>query len=224
MSARRKALLLGATGLVGGHCLNKLLADADYYGVVTLGRKRLPLEHEKLEQHLIDFKRLPDFASLIEAEDIFSCLGTTIRKARTKEAFREVDFTYQYEVARIAAQAGAEQLLLVSSMGADARSAIFYNRVKGELEDAVSKLPFGGIQIFRPSLLLGAREEIRPGERVSEYAMKTFSFLLAGPLEKYRPVEASTVASAMLRVAKEHPAGINVFPSDLISAMGGSDA
>jgi uncharacterized protein YbjT (DUF2867 family) len=105
-------------------------------------------------------------------------------------------------------------------MGADARSAIFYNRVKGELEDAVSKLPLSGIQIFRPSLLLGAREEVRTGERVSEYAMKTFSFLLVGPLEKYRPVEASVVASAMLRVAKEHPAGINVFQSDRICAMG----
>lgn len=221
MSARRKALLLGATGLVGGHCLEKLLADAAYGKVVTLGRKPLPLEHEKLEQHLIDFTRLQDFASLVEAEDVFSCLGTTIRKARTKEAFREVDFTYQYEVARIASEAGAEQLLLVSSMGADARSSIFYNRVKGELEDAVSGLPLSGIQIFRPSLLLGAREEIRPGERVSEYMMKTFSFMMVGPLEKYRPVHASAVASAMLKVAKEHPAGINVFQSDRISAMGG---
>jgi uncharacterized protein YbjT (DUF2867 family) len=220
MSARRKALLLGATGLVGGHCLDKLLAAAAYDRVVTLGRKLLPLEHEKLEQHLVDLTRLPDFASLIEAEDIFSCLGTTIRKARTKEAFREVDFKYQYEVARIASERGAEQLLLVASMGADARSAIFYNRVKGELEDAVSKLPLKGIQIFRPSLLRGAREEVRPGERVSEHMMKTFSFLMVGPLEKYRPVEASMVASAMLKIAKEHPAGINVFQSDSISAMG----
>lgn len=221
MSARRKALLLGATGLVGGHCLAKLLADAAYGKVVTLSRKPLPLEHEKLEQHLIDFTRLQDFASLIEAEDVFSCLGTTIKKARTKDAFREVDFTYQYEVARIASEAGAEQLLLVSSMGADARSSIFYNRVKGELEDAVSGLPLSAIQIFRPSLLLGAREEIRPGERVSEYMMKTFSFMMVGPIEKYRPVHASVVASAMLKVAKEHPAGINVFQSDRISAMGG---
>jgi uncharacterized protein YbjT (DUF2867 family) len=111
-------------------------------------------------------------------------------------------------------------LLLVSSMGANARSSIFYNRVKGELEDAVSKLPLRGVQIFRPSLLLGAREEFRRGERVSEYAMKTFSFLLLGPLEKYRPVRASAVAHAMLLIAKEHPAGINIFQSDRISAMG----
>lgn len=219
MSARRKALLLGATGLVGGHCLDKLLADAVYGKVVALGRRPLPLEHEKLEQHTIDFARLAEFAPLLQTQDVFSCLGTTIRKAGTREAFREVDYTYQYEAARLAAQAGAEQLLLVSSMGADARSSIFYNRVKGELEDAVSKLPLRGVQIFRPSLLLGAREEFRRGERVSEYAMKTFSFLMVGPLEKYRPVQASAVASAMLNIAKEHPAGINVFESDRISAM-----
>lgn len=219
MSARRKALLLGATGLVGGHCLDKLLADAVYGKVVALGRRPLPLEHEKLEQHTIDFARLAEFAPLLQTQDVFSCLGTTIRKAGTREAFREVDYTYQYEAARLAAQAGAEQLLLISSMGADARSFIFYNRVKGELEDAVSKLPLRGVQIFRPSLLLGAREEFRRGERVSEYAMKTFSFLMVGPLEKYRPVQASAVASAMLNIAKEHPAGINVFESDRISAM-----
>jgi uncharacterized protein YbjT (DUF2867 family) len=220
MSARRKALLLGATGLVGGHCLNKLLADAAYDKVVALGRRPLPLEHEKLEQHTIDFARLAEFAPLLQTQDIFSCLGTTIRKAGTREAFREVDYTYQYEAARLAAQAGAEQLLLVSSMGANARSSIFYNRVKGELEDAVSKLPLRSVQIFRPSLLLGAREEFRRGERVSEYAMKTFSFLLLGPLEKYRPVQASAVASAMLKIAKEHPAGVNIFQSDRISALG----
>jgi uncharacterized protein YbjT (DUF2867 family) len=212
--------LLGATGLIGGHCLDKLLNDAAYSKVLTLGRRPLPVEHPKLEQQVIDFTRLAEFASLIQAEDIFSCLGTTIKKAGTREAFRRVDYTYQYEVARIAAQGGAEQLLLVSSMGADARSSIFYNRVKGELEDAVSELPFGGVQIFRPSLLLGEREEFRRGERVSAYAMKKFSFLLAGPLDKYRPVQASNVAAAMLRVAKEHPSGVNVFESDRIRAMG----
>jgi uncharacterized protein YbjT (DUF2867 family) len=220
MSARRRALLLGASGLVGGHCLDKLLNDDAYGKVLTLGRRLLPLEHPKLEQHVVDFARLAEFASLVRGEDIFSCLGTTIKKAGTREAFRLVDYTYQYEAARIASQAGAEQLLLVSSLGADARSSIFYNRVKGELEDAVSGLPLSGIQIFRPSLLLGERAEFRRGERVSEYAMKTFSFLMVGPLEKYRPVQASAVAAAMLKVAGEHPAGVNVFESDRIRAMG----
>jgi uncharacterized protein YbjT (DUF2867 family) len=217
----RTALLLGATGLVGGHCLELLLNDTAYGRVITLGRRRLALDHQKLEQQLVDFTRLQDFASVIRAEDIFSCLGTTIKKAGTKDAFRRVDFDYQYEVARIAAQGGAEQLLLVSSLGAQARSNIFYNRVKGELEDAVSRLGFSGIQIFRPSLLLGERAEFRLKERVAELPMRYVSFLMVGPLRKYRPVHARTVAAAMLKVAKEHPTGTNVFESDAIRAIGG---
>jgi uncharacterized protein YbjT (DUF2867 family) len=217
----RTALLIGATGLVGGHCLELLLGDAAYRSVVTLGRRRLPLEHPKLTQHIVEFRRLRDNASLLQAEDIFSCLGTTIKKAGTKEAFREVDFTYQYEVARAAAESGARQLLLVSALGAHARSAVFYNRVKGELEAAVSHLPFDGVQIFRPSLLLGNRAEFRLGEALAELPMRYVSFLMVGPLGKFRPVQARTVAAAMLLVAKERPRGTNVFESDRIRALGG---
>lgn len=217
----RTALLIGATGLVGGHCLELLLGDAAYGSVVTLGRRRLPLEHPKLDQHTVAFSRVQEFASLVRAEDIFSCLGTTIKKAGTKEAFREVDFTYQYEVARLAVEGGAKQLLLVSALGANARSSVFYNRVKGELEAAVSKLPFDAVQIFRPSLLLGERAEFRLGERVAELPMRYVSFLLVGPLAKFRPVHARTVAAAMLKVAKERPVGTNIFESDRIRALGG---
>jgi uncharacterized protein YbjT (DUF2867 family) len=198
-----------------------LLRDADYSRVVTLGRRRLGVEHPKLDQEIVDFTCLQDFASVIQAQDIFSCMGTTIRKAGTKDAFRRVDFTYQYEVARIAALNGAEQLLLVSSLGAEARSRIFYNRVKGELEEAVSGLGFRGIQIFRPSLLLGERAEFRLAERVAELPMRYVSFLMVGPLRKYRPVHARTVAAAMCRVAKEQRASIHVFESDQIRAIGG---
>lgn len=213
--------MIGATGLVGGHCLELLLRDAAYGRVVTLGRKALPLEHPKLAQHVIDFARLRDDASLVRAQDIYSCLGTTIKKAGTREAFREVDFTYQYEVARAAAANGAEQLLLVSALGANARSAVFYNRVKGELEEAVSKLPLAGVQIFRPSLLLGERAEFRLGERVAELPMRYVSFLMVGPLAKFRPVHARTVAKAMLLIARQRPQGTNIFESDRIRALGG---
>jgi uncharacterized protein YbjT (DUF2867 family) len=218
----RTALLLGATGLVGGHCLDLLLNDAAYSKVLTLGRRLLAREHQKLEHHVIDFERLTEFASLISAQDVFCCLGTTIKKAGSKENFRRVDFTYQYEVARLASQQRAEQLLLISSLGADARSSIFYNRVKGELEDAVSKLAFDGVHIFRPSLLLGERAEFRLGERVAELPMRYVSFLMVGPLRKYRPVTARAVALAMLKIAKEHPAGVNIFESDRIRAMSGN--
>jgi uncharacterized protein YbjT (DUF2867 family) len=215
----RTALLLVATGLVGGHCLDLLLDDPAYSKVLTPGRRLVPREHEKLEQRVIDFERLPDYAPLIRATDVFCCLGTTIKEAGSKENFRRVDFTYQYEVARLASENGAEQLLLVSALGARARSSIFYNRVKGELEEAVSKLAFDGVNIFRPSLLLGERQEFRLGERVAELPMKYVSFLMVGPLAKYRPVHAHAVASAMIRIAKEHPTGVNVFESDRIRAI-----
>lgn len=217
----RTALLIGATGLVGGHCLELLLGDAAYGSVVTLGRRQLTVEHPKLTQHVIDFARLRDSASLVRAQDIYSCLGTTIKKAGTREAFREVDFTYQYEVARAGAENGAEQLLMVSALGANARSAVFYNRVKGELEEAVSKLSFAGVQIFRPSLLLGERAEFRLGERIAELPMRYVSFLMVGPLAKFRPVHARTVAASMLLIARQRPQGRNIFESDSIRALGG---
>ena len=216
----RSALLIGATGLVGGHCLDLLLEDATYQKVVALGRRMLPVEHRKLEQHIIDFDRLADYAHLIRAQDVFCCLGTTIKKAGSREAFRRVDFTYPHEVARIAAKNRAEQMLLVSALGADAKSRVFYNRVKGETEDAVGRLPFRGVQIFRPSLLLGERQEIRRGEQIAERVMKLFSFAFVGSLKKYLPVDARKVASAMIQVANQRPPGRNIFQSDSIAAMG----
>jgi len=215
----RTALLLGATGLVGGHCLELLLNDSAYGKVVALVRRPVSHEHAKLEQHVIDFDHLSDFASLMRADDLFSCLGTTIKKAGSKENFRRVDFTYQLDTARLASEQGAKQLLLISALGADPHSSIFYNRVKGELESAVSKLAFDAVNIFRPSLLLGERAEFRLGERVAELPMRYVSFLMVGPLAKYRPVHARFVAAAMLKIAKEQRTGVNVFESDQIRHM-----
>ena len=217
----RTALLLGATGLVGGHCLDLLLNDSAYGKVVVLGRRLVRTEHAKLEQHVVDFEHPSDFASLMLARDVFSCLGTTIKKAGSKENFRRVDFTYQLGTARLAAEQGARELLLVSALGADARSSIFYNRVKGELEEAVSKLAYEAVNIFRPSLLLGERAEFRLGESVAELPMRYVSFLMVGPLRKYRPVHARAVAAAMLEVSKEQRTGTNIFESDRIRQIAG---
>ncbi len=215
----RDALVLGATGLVGGHCLDLLLGDDSYSKVITLGRRVVPRREAKLEQHVIAFERAPEFAHLVRAKDVFCCLGTTLKKAGSKEKFYETDFTYPYELASIAARNGTEQLLLVSSLGADAGSSVFYSRVKGELEEAVTKLPFKGVQIFRPSLLLGKREEFRLGERIAERLSAPLSFLLAGPFGKYRPISARAVAQAMINIAKKDPPGVNIFESDRIRTL-----
>lgn len=223
MSDARTALILGATGLVGGHCLKLLLEDAAYGKVIAPGRRKMPMEHAKLEQHVIDFDRLDEAADLFKATDVFCCLGTTIKKAGSQAAFYKIDFTYVYESAKLAQENGAQQFLLVSALGADTGSRIFYNRVKGEVEAAVSSLPFRGVQIFRPSLLLGQRDEFRRGEQIAERAAKIFSFIFVGPLKKYRPIHARYVARAMVRIAREQPSGVNIFESEAIRALASGD-
>ena len=216
----RKALLLGASGLIGGHCLMMLLQDESYQEVIVLVRKPLSLTHPKLTQHVVDFERLSDHAALFQADNIFCCLGTTIKKAGSQAAFRKVDFTYAYEAAQLAVAQGAKHFLLVSSLGADANSSVFYSRVKGELEIAITSLPFAAVSIFQPSLLLGTRAEFRLGERIAEPVAKALSFLLLGPLRKYRAIEARTVAAAMLRVAKSSAQGVTIYESDRIQEIG----
>ncbi|MCB0588438.1 MAG: oxidoreductase, partial [Phaeodactylibacter sp.] len=132
----KTALLFGASGLVGNQCLLQLLGHPAYRKVISFGRRKLELEHPRLEQHVINFDNLEKYGSLFKGHDLFSCLGTTMSKAGSREAFFRVDFTYAYESARLAVANGASQLLLVSSVGADPESLFFYTRVKGELESA----------------------------------------------------------------------------------------
>jgi uncharacterized protein YbjT (DUF2867 family) len=153
-------------------------------------------------------------------DDVFCCLGTTIKKAGSQAAFRKVDFTYAYEAAQLAVQQGAEHFLLVSSLGADANSSVFYSRVKGELEIAIAALPFAAVSIFQPSLLLGERAEFRFGERLAEPLAKVLSVFLLGPLRKYRAIEAHTVAAAMIHVAKSPGKGVTIYESDRIQEIG----
>lgn len=216
----RTALLLGGSGLIGGHCLDLLLRDEAYTQVIALVRKPLPITHPKLTQYSVDFDRLQDFAHLLKADDVFCCLGTTIKKAGSQEAFRKVDFTYAHEAAKLAASNRATQFLLVSSLGADAKSSVFYSRVKGEIEAAVSALNFTSVSIFRPSLLLGERAEFRFGERLAEPVAKALSFFLIGGLRKYRAIEARTVAAAMIEIAKAQTKDVNIYESDRIQRIG----
>lgn len=215
----RSALLLGATGLVGGHCLDLLLEEPAYDRVVVLGRRLLSRTHPKLEQHVVDFDRLETRAELFGVRDVFCCLGTTIRKAGSREAYRRVDLVYPHEAARLAAGGGAEQFLLVSALDADPTSRIFYNRVKGEVEMAVQGLPIQRVVIVRPSLLLGEREEHRTGERIAGAVLRRLSPLMRGPLARYRPVQARAVAAALVRLAGEGRPGVRVVPSDRIAQI-----
>lgn len=211
----RTALIAGATGLVGSECLARLLGVPGYERVVALVRRPLPHTDPKLDQRVIEFDRLG--AAGVEfpaATDVFCCLGTTMRQAGSQAAFRQVDFTYVVALAAQALDHGARQFLLVSSMGANPKAPFFYSRVKGETETAIAGLPFEAKQIFRPSILLGERAENRPGERAGIAAMKGASFMLIGPLRKYRPIAAATVAEALVRVALRAPRGVNIYESN----------
>ncbi len=221
MSEQRAAVLLGATGMVGGYCLERLLGDAAYGRVTTLGRRASGRAHPRLVERVGEVERLLDeHAAELAGADVFCCVGTTIAAAGSQEAFRRVDHDIPVKAARVASAAGARHFLLVTAAGADAGSRIFYNRVKGETEAAVAELPFQGVALLRPSLLLGERDERRPAEALAQRVAPLLSPLLRGPLRRYRAIHADTVAAAMVRLAREGVSGTRAVESDEIERLG----
>ncbi len=217
-TAPKTAIIAGATGLVGRHCLNLLLQSNRYKKVISIGRQLLPMEHPKLEQKQVDFDILESYTHSLIADDIYCCLGTTIKKAGSKENFYKVDYTYVVKLATFTAANFASQFLVVSAMGADVNSRIFYNQVKGKMEAAIKPLSFLGVHIFQPSLLLGQRSEKRLGEQVAQVIAKALPFVFIGPLRPYKPIPARDVAQAMLYAASQDGAGISIYPNSRIAA------
>ena len=212
----KHALVAGATGLVGHRCLARLLDHPAYDRVTVLSRRPLALAHAKLHIDLVDFDGLQWLGE--RCDDIFCCLGTTIRKAGSQEAFRRVDHDYPLALARLGNTAGARQFLLVSSLGADAQSSVFYSRVKGETERDIAAIGLPKVIFMRPSILLGKRHERRPGERVGIFAGQLVAPLLVGTLRKYRPIPADDVAAAMLYAAN-HEMRSGPIDSDEIARL-----
>ena len=212
----RTAVVLGASGLVGGFCLKALVDDPDYTRVLTFGRRELPpLTRAKVTQRVADLGSLTadDFRG---AQDVFVALGTTIRKAGSQEAFRRVDLELPLRAAQQALQAGAEQFVVVSSVGADPASKNFYLRTKGELERELAKLPFRAIHILRPSLLIGKRQEFRLGEVIGMKIAPVLDLLTLGPLRRYHSMKAEIAGKAMAGAAKSGKSGTFVYEFDSI--------
>ena len=209
--------LLGATGLVGRECLRLLLADDRYARVVAIGRRALPPElvggadRSKLTERVVDMSRLGESADAFAVDRVICALGTTIKVAGSQQAFRHVDHDIPLDAARIALERGAAHFLLVSALGANARSRVFYNRVKGDVERAVLALPFRATTVVRPSLLLGEREQVRPGEA----AGKAVAWLIPG---RWRPVHAIDVALLLVDEAASDRAGARIVESEEIRA------
>jgi len=211
---KKTALVIGATGLVGSEVLHQLLADDGYSRVRVFHRRSTGIDHPKLEEHIVDFDTIDSWKQLISGDELYSALGTTIKKAGSQEKQYTVDYTYQFEVANAAAENGVKKYSLVSSAGADHRSKVFYSRLKGELDDDVKELPFEVITIMRPSILDGERNESRPTESIGKFFMQ-FLTKLPG-LKKYRPIPGKTVAKAMINSLHKCPEGYHVFELDEI--------
>ena len=197
----KTAIVIRATGLIGSHLTNKLLEDSRYAKVKTFSRRSIDFVHPKLEEEIVDFEKLSEWKSKISGDELFSALGTTIKKAGSKEAQFKIDFTYQYLVAKAAFDNGVGSYLLVSSIGANTKSRNFYLKIKGALEENISRLHFKHIFIFQPSLLTGVRIEKRFGENFSAPILKIISVLPF--FKKYKPIQADIVAEGMIKAANQ---------------------
>jgi uncharacterized protein YbjT (DUF2867 family) len=209
-------MLVGATGLVGRECLRLLLADDAFGRIIVVTRRPLSPEvrSPKLETHVLDFDHLNEYDTLFRVDAILCALGTTIRAAGSRTRFRTVDYEYPLAFAKLGRRQGCEHFLVVSALGANSQSRVFYNRVKGQLEESLRGLGYPRLTIVRPSLLLGPRAELRLGEEVAKRVTRWL-----GPLvpRAFKPVEARTVATAIVRAARENGSGVRIIESGEIA-------
>ncbi len=213
MTGNLTALLAGASGLVGGECLKRLVESAEYGRVIVVTRRDLgaPARHPKVSQLVLDFERLGDERDELRAHHVFCTLGTTIRKAGSKAKFRRVDYEYPLRLAQLARMNDARHFSIVSALGASRSSPFFYSRVKGEVEQGLRAMRWPSLAIFRPSVIAGERGESRPLERVSEHLLRLAP-------AAWRPVAASDIAAAMVAVAIESPPDVTIIESRDIPA------
>lgn len=215
----KKAILLGASGAIGNSLLFLLLENKDYTEVLILVRKELRMQHPKLKQLEVNFDRISDYAAEIRGDVVFCCLGTTKSKTPDQQQYRKIDYQYPLDVARIAMENGAESYHLVSSLGADRNSSVFYTRTKGEVEHDLEAFPYKSIHIYRPSLLEATRKDKRFMEGSIGIIMTVVNPILIGGLRKYRSIKVENVAKAMVRLSLEDKPGVYIHESDDIQKL-----
>ena len=208
----KTAILLGATGLTGNLLLQQLLKDDDFQKIILFSRSSVKLQHPKLEEHLIDLFQLKNYKEQFHADVVFCCVGTTQKKTPDSETYRKVDFGIPVTAAKLAKQNNIPKMIVVSAIGADKNSRFFYNKTKGEMEEAVLAEKISETYILRPSLIDGNREESRPFELAWKKVMRLANFIMIGPLKKYRSIQIETIASAMQILSK------NNYPKSIIES------
>lgn len=214
-----KAILIGATGLIGTELLKQLLEDVAFDSVKVLVRKSTGVKAEKLEEVLVDFDNLAPSAGELKGDVLFSTLGTTLKTAGSKERQYEIDYGMQFNSAKFARENGVNKLVLLSSAGANATSSIFYSKMKGELDEAVEKLGFEKVAIIRPSMLVGDRKEFRLSEKIFTPIMYAFTWIPG--LHKYRPIKDKVVAKAMINAAKNQQEFYKIYELATIFKLAG---
>ncbi|NOZ45776.1 MAG: NAD(P)H-binding protein [Chlorobi bacterium] len=197
----KTALLFGTTGLVGSYLLQELIESNVYNEINVFVRKETVIADKKVKVHIIDYGKIDDYDNLIIGDDLFCCLGTTVKNAGSKKATRKVDFDYPVKIAEIAKVNKVKKFLIVSSLGASTESNNFYLKSKGDMEKEIAKRNFDTFFALRPSLLLGKRKEFRLAESIGKILMQAFGWLLIGNLKKYRAIHAQDVAKAMVYLA-----------------------
>lgn len=204
------AVVLGATGLIGSSLVEQLLADDTFSTVRVLVRRPIPIQHPKLEVLITDFTDYDAYRKNLGTGDcIFSCVGTTNANVKgDKLLYRSIDFDIPVNAARFGKEAGFKQFLLVSAIGADARSRFFYTRLKGEVEEMIAGYKFKSFHVFRPSFLVGRKQSERTGETLLTSLFRVFSFLIPS---NYKAIRGASVAKAMLRAAKQEKEGLSVY-------------
>jgi len=206
----RTAVIAGASGLIGKELVQKLINSDQYRRIYVLSRKKSGLVNEKIVELVIDFEKINQLKFEEPVDDVFCTLGTTMKQAGSRDNFKKVDFEYVVALANLGKLAGASKFLVISAMGADSKSAVFYNKVKGMTEEALIKIGFKQLVIFRPSLLLGKRTEVRFAERLSGAFMKAFNFLIP---DNYKAIEAEKVAGSMLKMANNSSEAVSIIKS-----------
>ena len=216
----KKAIILGATGLTGSILLDKLLHDAAYDEIKVFVRKSTGTNHPKLTEYVIDVLQLDQYAKDFVADVVFCCIGTTAKKTPDKKLYRKIDFGIPTTAAQLAMQNNINTFLVISSLGADPKSRVFYSRTKGEMEQQVREMGIPHTYILQPSFITGDRKENRLGEKIGIVLFKILAIALIGGLRKYRAIEAKTIAEAMLYLAYDLPVDKEVIMSDEIQLLG----
>jgi len=211
-----KILLIGASGLIGSKLLEQMLLDPEITSVVLFVRRPIPLEHSKIEQHIINFQDLNDYAKYFTGDALVCALGTTRSKTPNQSDFREIDLVYTIAAAKLAKDNGIKQIHLISSMGANPKSKVFYSALKGEIENLIIGLKFDKTTIYRPSILIGERSESRPIEKLSQKLNWLYDPLLFGSLKKYRSIRAEQVATKIISEIKKNNKGVVILDSSEI--------